>query len=176
MVESDSKRNGGHEPVQREAHREHGKQHEPHGQRQNGALVLPQLLRLGAALGFAGRTAARLLRRGGYESTTTNVLYEVFSPFFVFLFAEWASTSGILAFRLTDEARAPTAAASVGARAAAHAKATASGMEGTNQFRVGDSVPGGAPPLASARADCPGELEGHHTRGVVDERLAGQQR
>ncbi|WP_022926583.1 cation:proton antiporter [Adlercreutzia caecimuris] len=52
---------------------------------------------VGAALGFAGRTAARLLRRGGYESTTTNVLYEVFSPFFVFLFAEWASTSGILA-------------------------------------------------------------------------------
>ena len=52
---------------------------------------------VGAALGFVGRTAVRLLRRGGYESTTINVLYEVFSPFFVFLFAEWLSTSGILA-------------------------------------------------------------------------------
>ncbi|MEC4174971.1 sodium:proton antiporter [Adlercreutzia sp. R7] len=52
---------------------------------------------VGAALGLAGRLLVRLLRRGGYESTTTNVLYEVFSPFFAFLFAEWLGTSGILA-------------------------------------------------------------------------------
>ena len=52
---------------------------------------------VGAVVGAAGLFSMRLLRRGGYESTTVHVLYEVFSPFFVFLFAEWLHTSGILA-------------------------------------------------------------------------------
>ncbi len=52
---------------------------------------------VGAFVGVAGRASLRLLRRRGYENTTINVLYEVFSPFFVFLLAEWLHTSGILA-------------------------------------------------------------------------------
>ncbi|WP_296011328.1 sodium:proton antiporter [uncultured Adlercreutzia sp.] len=52
---------------------------------------------VGAALGAAGKYFVRALRRLGYESTTVHVLYEVFSPFFVFLFAEWLQVSGILA-------------------------------------------------------------------------------
>lgn len=52
---------------------------------------------IGAALGAVGLYSMRLLRRRGYESTTVHVLYEVFSPFFVFLFAEWLGVSGILA-------------------------------------------------------------------------------
>ena len=52
---------------------------------------------VGAILGAIGLASVKLLRRGGYESTTVHVLYEVFSPFFVFLFAEWIGVSGILA-------------------------------------------------------------------------------
>lgn len=52
---------------------------------------------LGAALGTAGKYSVRALRRLGYESTTVHVLYEIFSPFFVFLLAEWIGVSGILA-------------------------------------------------------------------------------
>ena len=51
----------------------------------------------GVVVGVVGLYSMRALRRGGYESTTINVLYEVFSPFFVYLFAEWLGTSGILA-------------------------------------------------------------------------------
>lgn len=51
----------------------------------------------GMLVGVVFRYSMRALRRGGYASTTINVLYEVFSPFFVYLFAEWLGTSGILA-------------------------------------------------------------------------------
>lgn len=51
----------------------------------------------GVVVGVVGLYSMRALRRGGYESTTINVLYEVFSPFYVYLFAEWLDTSGILA-------------------------------------------------------------------------------
>ncbi len=52
---------------------------------------------IGAVLGALGLFSMRLLRRRGHEGTTVHVLYEVFSPFFVFLFAEWIGASGILA-------------------------------------------------------------------------------
>ena len=41
--EGGGQRDRGHEPVQHEAHHEHREQHESHGQRQDGALVLPQV-------------------------------------------------------------------------------------------------------------------------------------
>ena len=44
--EGGSQRDRGHEPVQHEAHHKHREQHKPHGQRQNGALVLPQVARV----------------------------------------------------------------------------------------------------------------------------------
>ena len=44
--EGGSQRDRGHEPVQHEAHHEHREQHESHGQRQDGALVLPQVARV----------------------------------------------------------------------------------------------------------------------------------
>lgn len=52
---------------------------------------------VGALVGAVGLYSMRALRRGGYANTTINVLYEVFSSFFVYLFAEWLGTSGILA-------------------------------------------------------------------------------
>ena len=69
-------------------------------------------------------------------------------------------------FRLTDEARAPTAAASVGARAAAHAKAAARGMEGTNQFstKPTTSTVSSTSPTASDRM---APLFSHSSRGSV---------
>ena len=69
-------------------------------------------------------------------------------------------------FRLTDEARAPTAAASVGARAAAQAKAAASGIEGTNQFNTKPttSTVSSTSPTANDRME---PLFSHRSRGFV---------
>lgn len=52
---------------------------------------------LGIVLGYAGRTFMGWLRRKGYVSITTHVIYEVMSPFLIFLFAEELGVSGILA-------------------------------------------------------------------------------
>lgn len=52
---------------------------------------------IGIALGFAGKLSVHFLRNAGYESTNLYVLYEVFSPFFVYLIARWLGASGILA-------------------------------------------------------------------------------
>lgn len=52
---------------------------------------------LGLLLGFVAVVLLRFLRRQGLESTTTHVVFEVFIPFVVFLLAEHAGTSGILA-------------------------------------------------------------------------------
>ncbi|MEY8562347.1 Na+/H+ antiporter [Eggerthellaceae bacterium 3-80] len=52
---------------------------------------------LGLALGFVAVVLLRFLRSQGLESTTTHVVFEVFIPFVVFLLAEHAGTSGILA-------------------------------------------------------------------------------
>lgn len=52
---------------------------------------------IGLAFGLVAYGSMRLLRRFGYEDTVIHVLYEVFTPFFVFLLAKWAGVSGILA-------------------------------------------------------------------------------
>lgn len=52
---------------------------------------------VGVTLGLFGKYSVKALRYFGYESTTVHVLYEVFSPFFIFLFSEWLGVSGILA-------------------------------------------------------------------------------
>ncbi len=52
---------------------------------------------LGLVLGFVAVVLLRFLRAQGLESTTTHVVFEVFIPFVVFLLAEHAGTSGILA-------------------------------------------------------------------------------
>ncbi|NPD31021.1 Na+/H+ antiporter [Eggerthellaceae bacterium zg-1084] len=52
---------------------------------------------LGAALGLLARFAMALLRSRGLVTTTMHVLYEVFTPFVVFLATEAAHFSGILA-------------------------------------------------------------------------------
>ena len=69
-------------------------------------------------------------------------------------------------FRLTEEARAPTAAASVGASAAAQAKAAASGTEGTNQFsaKPTTSTVSSTSPTANDRME---PLFSHRSRGFV---------
>ena len=69
-------------------------------------------------------------------------------------------------FRLTDDASAPTAAASVGARAAAQAKAAASGIEGTNQFstKPTTSTVSSTSPTANDRMEL---LFSHRSRGFV---------
>lgn len=52
---------------------------------------------VGLAFGLLAYGSMKLLRRLGYEDTVIHVLYEVFTPFFVFLLAEWLNVSGILA-------------------------------------------------------------------------------
>lgn len=51
----------------------------------------------GLAIGLSARIAMTLLLRRGYVSTTVHVLYEVFSPFAIFIAAESMHVSGILA-------------------------------------------------------------------------------
>ncbi len=51
----------------------------------------------GVAMGFVAIAFMRLVRRRGYESTTVHVIYEVFTPFVIFLAAEAIHVSGILA-------------------------------------------------------------------------------
>ena len=52
---------------------------------------------VGALLGAAAFLSMDFLRRRGFENTTVHVLYEVFTPFMVFLAAEAVGVSGILA-------------------------------------------------------------------------------
>lgn len=52
---------------------------------------------LGLALGAVGLMAMRVIRHFGLEDTTLHVIYEVFTPFVVYLLAEWLDVSGILA-------------------------------------------------------------------------------
>lgn len=52
---------------------------------------------VGAALGLVALGSMRALRHFGYEDTTIHVLYEVFTPFVVYLLAERLGVSGILA-------------------------------------------------------------------------------
>lgn len=52
---------------------------------------------VGAALGLVALGSMRLLRHFGYEDTIIHVLYEVFTPFVVYLLAEHFEVSGILA-------------------------------------------------------------------------------
>ena len=51
----------------------------------------------GVVMGLAAYLSVALLRRRGFENTTVHVLYEVFTPFVVFLLAEAMHVSGILA-------------------------------------------------------------------------------
>lgn len=51
----------------------------------------------GIIFGWLARSSMGLLRRSGFENTTVHVLYEVFTPFAVFLAAEALDVSGILA-------------------------------------------------------------------------------
>lgn len=55
----------------------------------------------GAVLGSLALFSMRLLRRYGYESTTVHVIYEVFTPFAVYLLANRIGVSGILAVVVT---------------------------------------------------------------------------
>jgi CPA1 family monovalent cation:H+ antiporter len=48
-------------------------------------------------MGLACVASIVLLRRRGFENTVVHVLYEVFTPFVVFLAAEALHVSGILA-------------------------------------------------------------------------------
>lgn len=52
---------------------------------------------VGAALGLVALGSMRLLHHFGYEDTIIHVLYEVFTPFVVYLLAEHVGVSGILA-------------------------------------------------------------------------------
>lgn len=52
---------------------------------------------VGAVLGLLALGTMRVLRHFGYEDTTIHVLYEVFTPFVVYLLAERLGVSGILA-------------------------------------------------------------------------------
>lgn len=52
---------------------------------------------VGLAVGFLALLAMRAIRSYGYESVTVHVVFEVFTPFIVFLCAEHFGTSGILA-------------------------------------------------------------------------------
>lgn len=52
---------------------------------------------MGIALGYAGNFLVRKVRSWGLENTTFHVLFEVFTPFIVYLVANALHTSGILA-------------------------------------------------------------------------------
>lgn len=52
---------------------------------------------MGLVLGGVAVLAMRFIRMRGYESVTTHVVFEVFTPFFVFMAAESIHVSGILA-------------------------------------------------------------------------------
>ena len=52
---------------------------------------------IGLVMGFLALLAMRAIRGYGYESVTVHVVFEVFTPFIVFLAAEHFGTSGILA-------------------------------------------------------------------------------
>ena len=52
---------------------------------------------IGLIAGFLALLAMRVIRGYGYESITVHVVFEVFTPFIVFLAAEHFGTSGILA-------------------------------------------------------------------------------
>ena len=54
-------------------------------------------LAIGAALGYLGNFIVRRVRSWGLENTTFHVLFEVFVPFIVYLVANAAGTSGIIA-------------------------------------------------------------------------------
>lgn len=51
----------------------------------------------GIVFGWLAKTTMKVLRRTGFENTTVHVIYEVFTPFAVFLAAEAIGVSGILA-------------------------------------------------------------------------------
>ena len=53
-------------------------------------------LLLGAVFGILINYAIAKIRDVGYEDTTFNVLFEVFTPFIVFLVSEWVGVSGII--------------------------------------------------------------------------------
>ncbi len=53
-------------------------------------------LLLGAVFGVLINYAIAKIRDVGYEDTTFNVLFEVFTPFTVFLVSEWVGVSGII--------------------------------------------------------------------------------
>ncbi|MBQ6400824.1 MAG: Na+/H+ antiporter [Firmicutes bacterium] len=52
---------------------------------------------LGALCGLLLKYGGKMLRRKGYMSVTTHVIFEVFTPFVIFLLAETIEVSGILA-------------------------------------------------------------------------------
>ena len=52
---------------------------------------------IGLALGYLGNFLARRVRSWGLENTTFHVLFEVFTPFIVYLVANQLGTSGIIA-------------------------------------------------------------------------------
>lgn len=52
---------------------------------------------VGLVLGLVAVVITRLIRNGGYESVTVHVVFELFTPFVVFLLAEAIGVSGILA-------------------------------------------------------------------------------
>lgn len=52
---------------------------------------------MGLALGYIGNLIVRVVRSWGLENTTFHVLFEVFTPFIVFLLADQLGGSGILA-------------------------------------------------------------------------------
>ncbi len=52
---------------------------------------------LGVLCGAIALLSMKTLRHFGYEDTVVHVLYEVFTPFLVFMLSEWIGVSGILA-------------------------------------------------------------------------------
>lgn len=52
---------------------------------------------LGMVIGYLAKSLMRYLRYRGYVSTTTHVIYEVLSPFLIYLIAEEIGVSGVLA-------------------------------------------------------------------------------
>lgn len=72
---------------------------------------------VGLLLGLVAKFALRAIRSRGFESATVHVVFEVFTPFIVFLLAEHVGVSGILAvvaagllITLLPERRTPVAA------------------------------------------------------------------